>query len=251
MRHLFEKEGRALVEMLAAERALLAFDFDGTLAPIVDDPGSAFMRPKTAKLLSLLARAYPCAVISGRGRDDLLLRLFGIEIPYVVGNHGAEWGRGELDIAEEPRDIVRSFRVRLTEALAGLEGATIEDKGLSIAIHLRGPSLDDAELRVARCLESVGPARVFGGKRVVNVLPLGVPHKGAALARIVREQGAGAALYVGDDTTDEDAFGNPGVVSFCPVRVGASETSRAAYFLRDQGEVDWLLEQLLELRRGA
>lgn len=248
MRALLHPSTRAALDVFAHMRALFVFDFDGTLAPIVDRPSEAAMRMQTAMLLQKLARSAPCAIISGRGRDDLLPRISDIDLVHAVGNHGAEWGDDDAALVEELREIVGSFRNRLTEAVGHLEGVTIEDKGLSLALHLRGEAIETAPPAVLRALEPLGKARVFGGKRVVNVLPRGAPHKGTALLRMVDQLRPEAVLYVGDDTTDEDAFVNPGALHFLPVRVGPSPSSRATLFLRDQAEIDELLEVLVRIR---
>lgn len=252
MKHLLAKSSRTILDELASKRALLAFDFDGTLAPIVEEPDRAYMRASTARALARLALAYPCAIITGRRRGDLLPRVSGIELVHIVGNHGAEWlGEESLAVSHARRQI-RLFRERIENALQRIDGVTIEDKGLSLAVHLRNAACPEkAEALALRAIEPIGKARIFGGKRVLNILPLGAPHKGTALAKLVKEVEADAALYIGDDTTDEDAFLNPGVQSFCSVRVAPNGPSRASYYLDEQGEIDALLDILLELRRPS
>lgn len=248
MRYLLDPPNRAILRaLLAARRPLFAFDFDGTLAPIVDEPDRASMRPRTAELLAKLGRLHPLAIISGRGRSDLLPRISGIEIVHAIGNHGAEWGHREGSLVAKARELVRTYRARLSEELGDVQGVLIEDKGLSLAIHLRGAPLERVEAAIVRTVEPIDSARIFGGKRVLNIVPKDAPHKGIALARLVRDLGSEAALYIGDDVTDEDAFINPGVSLFCSVRVGESPDSRAGYCLRDQGEIDDLLRLLLAL----
>jgi len=83
----------------------------------------------------------------------------------------------------------------------------------------------------------------------VNVLPPDAPHKGLALERLRTEQGCDTALYVGDDETDEDVFTLDRPGQLLSVRVGASGRSQAAYFLKNQGEIDVLLDLLLRARR--
>ena len=77
----------------AASNVLVAFDYDGTLAPIVADPARARMRASTARLLRSVAERYPCAAISGRMRADLVHLVETIPFRHVAGNHGIEpWG---------------------------------------------------------------------------------------------------------------------------------------------------------------
>jgi trehalose 6-phosphate phosphatase len=235
--------GSEEVERIARADALLAFDFDGTLAPIVDDPDRAAPRPGTRRLLSQLAQLYPCAVISGRAERQVRELLAGVTVWYAVGN-------GCLD---EPESIEQRFRtVRrwlepLRERIGSLPGVAIEDKGVSLAIHYRG-ALDGAQARdairdAASLLDSV---RVVPGKEAMHLLPEGAPDKASVLQRLCAQLRCDVVLYVGDDGTDEAAFSaGPWVVG---VRVGSSETSAARYFLRDQEEVDDLLERLVALR---
>ena len=78
------------LEEFTHSNVLLAFDFDGTLAPIVQDPARARMRPQTRRLLGAVARRYPCVVISGRARHDVLKRVGSVPVWQVSGNHGLE-----------------------------------------------------------------------------------------------------------------------------------------------------------------
>src|SRR5688572_31586392 len=90
MRYLLSKACRSVLTRLAEERTLCAFDFDGTLAPIVEHPDRAVLRDTTRSLLSRLAAVYPCVILSGRARADLLGKLGGVTVEQVIGNHGAE-----------------------------------------------------------------------------------------------------------------------------------------------------------------
>lgn len=250
MRHVLSGACRPVLEVLASKRALFAFDFDGTLAPIVDDRDAATMRPETRRLLSALASSVPCAVLSGRARDDLVSRVEGVPLVLAVGNHGAEWGDAPVDAGA--RRQVTELRAAVEPIAARFAGVSIEDKGLSLTVHLRGRDAADAERAVLAALERPSGPRIVLGKRVVNVLPAGAKDKGSALAEMIRRTRCDAALFVGDDVTDEDAFRDPGVAPFVSVRVGASEASRAEWFLRDQGEIDELLAVLVAMggRRG-
>ena len=78
MTHVLTGAGRELLRQFAWSNVLLAFDYDGTLAPIASDPERAALRPTTRRLLSEVARRYPCVVISGRARADAQSRLLGV-----------------------------------------------------------------------------------------------------------------------------------------------------------------------------
>ena len=76
--------------MFAWSNVLLAFDYDGTLAPLVNAPAHATMRASTRRLLRRASKLFPCVVITGRAKADAIGRLRNIEVCRVVGNHGAE-----------------------------------------------------------------------------------------------------------------------------------------------------------------
>jgi trehalose 6-phosphate phosphatase len=246
MKAILAEEAQGVIDELARERALLVFDFDGTLAPIVERPADAVMRDSTRALLRVAALLFPCAVVSGRSRADLAPRLEGIPLLAFVGNHGAEAGFGPVD--RGPRPAVEAWSERLAAALGGAPGIEIEDKGLSIAIHYRrAPDQEEARRRVRAAAEALQGVRVFGGHAVVNVAPSDAPGKGAAVAQLLARIGPRKALYVGDDVTDEDAFASESVA--VAVRVGRTNGSAAPFFLPGQLEVDALLAALVAARK--
>lgn len=246
MKDILSDEGRPLLDQVARERMVLAFDFDGTLAPLVDDPAAARMRSSTRALLRLVSVLHPCCVISGRARADLVPRLDGIPLVAIVGNHGAEAGHGPVD--QSARDSVKAWAGAARAWLRGLRGVEVEDKGLSLAIHWRraeSPAL--AARAVEDFAERLADARVFRGNAVMNVVPPDLHDKGAALSRVLERVGRRRAVYVGDDTTDEDAFRSD--VVHLAVRVGDSAGSAASWFVPSQADVDELLRAVVRARR--
>jgi trehalose 6-phosphate phosphatase len=245
MKNILAAACRPVLDRFAWSHALLAFDFDGTLAPIVTDPAAASMRVGTRRLLTLVAERYPCVVISGRARNDVAARLDGIGLRRVIGNHGVEPWQGARTAAR----AVASWQDDLRGSLAGLRGVVIEDKSYSIAIHYRrSREKKAARQAILRAVNALVGARVIGGKLVVNVIPGGAPHKGMALERERHRLGCDTAIYVGDDETDEDVFSLPARERLLAIRVGAKRASRADYCIRDQREMDRLLEALLSHR---
>jgi trehalose 6-phosphate phosphatase len=242
-RHLFADH--ALLPRFAAAEVLLAFDYDGTLAPIVPRPEDAQMRTSTRRLLSEASRGYPCAVISGRAQADLRDMLGPVPIWELVGNHGLEPSSQAAKFEKQ----VRRWLPRLHQALDPIQGVVIEDKGLSVSVHYRQARRKVAAVRaIIEVTEALRSARVVGGKMVMNVLPENGPNKGSALERVRTKLGCDAAIYVGDDTTDEDVFALTGP-KLLTVRVGEKRGSKADYYLSDQEEVDELLRRLVALRR--
>jgi trehalose 6-phosphate phosphatase len=234
-----------VLERLAASNTLLAFDYDGVLAPLVREPGGARMRPSTRRLLERVVSSWPVAVISGRAFVDTRRLSEGV-VPLVVGNHGYELLRAR----RVPADVVAKvagWRASIERDLAGVGGWFIEDKRSTLAVHYglrrRWRGAEDAVRRAAARLDG---ARLVRGKRVLNVIPVAFPNKGDAVLALLDRLALDVALYLGDDVTDEDAFavGAPRIVG---VRVGPGR-SLAPWRIARQEDVDRLLETLLELR---
>jgi trehalose 6-phosphate phosphatase len=245
MRYVLSLRSRDTLRQVAASKVLLAFDFDGTLAPIVDDPGRARMRPTTRTLLRQLASLRTCLVLSGRSRTDLRHKLAGTGVSHLIGNHGAEPWNGGPRIRRE----VLQWERALARELSDLPGLEIDNKTFSLTVHYRQcrrkAQAHAAILKAARSLPEV---RLIGGKAAVSIVSRSAPHKGIALREELARLQFEGALYVGDDETDEDVFAlEDGGSSLFAIRIGRKNNSRAGYFLRDQGEIDELLRILLHL----
>ena len=242
MKYLLSKTRLPIAAALAKERTLCAFDYDGTLSPIVEHPDLAVMRIRTRDLLRDLAALYPCIIVSGRARADVLEKLSGVNVAQVIGNHGAE--RNETI---ESHHQIEQWRASLELELDTVSGVWVEDKGMSLAIHYRqSVQKKDARQLILAAARKLKIAHVFGGKQVVNVVVSGAPNKGDALAAERDRFGCNWVLYVGDDANDEDAFALSG--NIVSVRIGQKLRSRARYYLRTQLEIDELLELLVRLR---
>jgi len=245
VRYILSPANREVLAQMAWSNVLLAFDFDGTLAPIVAEAEKASLPSATRALLDGLALRYPCAIISGRARDDVLERVRGIQFWSVVGNHGLEPSFRDGRYVDD----VRAWRRKLERRLGHAEGVSVEDKAYSLAIHYRQSRRKREALAAVR--EAIRPltdARVIRGKAVVNLVPQGAPHKGVALEKLRARYGCDTALYVGDDQTDEDVFALDQPGRLLGIRVGRSTRSAASYYLKDQAEVAALLRVLLNLR---
>ncbi len=246
MKDILSARHRGVLEALAGSPCLLAFDYDGVLAPLVRDPAGAFMRPPTRELLARVARAYPCAVVSGRAWRDTH-RFVGDLVPTVVGNHGYEMGE-ETPAPPEVLQRVRGWEAELEARLAGVPGVFFEQKRSTLAVHYgltRSWRYSGQVVRAAA--ERLHGARLLEGKKVLNILPSHFPTKGDAVRALLEKQRLETALYAGDDVTDEDVFriGPPAVLG---IHVGRGR-SLAPWRLRSQPDTDALLERLLELRR--
>ena len=243
MKSLLVLQNRPILRHLARGRVLLAFDFDGTLAPIVADPARAHLRPHTRRLLTEVARQYPCVVISGRKRADVARRLAGIPLRRVFGSHGIE----PSPALPAARRAVRNWLARLRPRLAGVAGVVFENKGAGLAIHYRRSHNRPAALRaILAATTDLTDARVLQGILIVDLLPVGAPNKATALQSELRRLHCEAALYLGDDQTDEDVFALRRRLPLLAVRVGRRPRSLAPYYLPSQGDVDELLAELLD-----
>ncbi len=244
MRYLFGPGGARRLAALVATDPLFAFDFDGTLAPLTEQPSRAHMRPGTRRRLTRLARRHPVVIISGRALADVEPRFAGIPVAGATGNHGLEpWA--ELPELER---LVAGWRERLEAELGHLPGVMIQDKHWSLTIDYRhAPDLErTAKIIQDLCLR-LPRARLLGGRHAdYNIAPDGPVNKGTALTKYLQKFRRRTALYVGDDRTDEDVFrlSNEDLMS---VRVGDRRGSAAAFFLREQPEIDRLLTLLLDL----
>ncbi len=207
--------GRAGLAAVIAEpaRAVVAIDFDGTLAPIVERPGDA--RPAAGAVAALRAlgdRIGCCAVVSGRAATDVVA-LGGLDdVPHlhVLGHYGLQrWSDGHLD-SPDPEPGVDRARDGLRELLAAAPaGVHVEDKEHSLVVHTR-PAADPAGALAAltRGVERLAAAcglEVVPGRFVLELRPPGV-DKGHAVRALASEREAAAVVYIGDDLGDLPAY---------------------------------------------
>lgn len=244
---------RAITQIARTPRLLVACDYDGTLAPIVEVPEQA--RPLTESVGALRSLAglheTTTAVISGRALRDLAtLSRLPSEV-HLVGSHGSEFDVGfvhELD--SKAKELHRRIEGELDQLTAGLDGVHLEVKPASIAVHTRRAEPQVAE-RVQAAVRS-GPCTWVGvqvteGKQVIE-LAVVQTDKGRALDVLRHEAGATAAVFIGDDVTDEKAFARLSGPDL-GVKVGGGQTL-AAFRVEDSPSVATVLAFLLEERRA-
>ncbi|GAA2644392.1 trehalose-phosphatase [Streptomyces vastus] len=202
------------------ERAVLAFDFDGTLAPIVPDPEQARAHPDAVPALAALApKVASVAVVTGRPADVAVRHggfadVPGLEHLVVLGHYGAErWDAVTGTVtAPPPHPGVAAVRAELPGVLdrsGAWQGTWIEEKGRAVAVHTRRASDPQAAFEALREPLTDLAARhglvVEPGRLVLELRPPGM-DKGVALREYVREVGAGMVAYAGDDLGDLPAF---------------------------------------------
>jgi len=214
----------ALTAVAAQRPLLLASDYDGVLAPLVGDPSAAVPGPGVADVLARLAAVdgVTVALVSGRGVADLQ-QTSGLVGPYRwVGSHGAEFDGPLTGRLAERRDALAEL---LEPRVAAVPGARLEVKPASVAVHVRQVEDRTAAARLlAEVRELVDSSLTMKpGKEVLEVAVTDA-DKGTALRRLRDELGAAAALYLGDDVTDEDGF-RALLPQDVTVKVGEGETA--------------------------
>ena len=235
---------------------LVMLDYDGTLAPIAARPELARLTDARKRVLARLVRApgVTVAVVTGRSLSDIE-SLLGVPGLVISANHGFEMSRSGKVFFPCGGGFRRHFKGLardLQSALDGVQGALVECKGFSVAVHYRLVSrkrwgeVERAVRRVSLpCRKRFG-WKVTGGKRVWEVRPAGRWNKGDAVLWIWNRFAPGSfPIYIGDDETDEDAFAalrKKGLT----VLVGRRGRSAAACRMADVGKVWRMLKLMIE-----
>jgi trehalose 6-phosphate phosphatase len=246
----------AIEDIARTPKLLVALDFDGTLAPTVDDPELARATPaaRSAVLGLLAVPATRVALVSGRAIASLARATDLPDAVLLVGSHGSEF---RLDGQSSAPSLSAEERASLEELSAALDAIAarfgtvrIEGKPAGFALHTRLATPEEAGRAQAEASRIAEDPAIFsrGGKDVLefSVRPA---DKGSALQRLRDYTGADRILFVGDDVTDEDAFAalEPGDVG---VKVGAGDTA-AEFRIESPASVAALLDLLAKARMRA
>lgn len=247
----------AIRKLARTERLLVASDFDGTLAPIVNDPTAARALPGTNLILRALSHLShtSVAILSGRALRDLAAMTRLPQEIILVGSHGAEH---ELGAASNLGPERYQLRQKLTEQcrriIASAPGAEIEYKPAGVAVHVRNTTNGYGK-RVLSELHDLydddPDIHQLEGKEVIELSVIDT-NKGIALTKVRDDAQATATIFIGDDTTDETAFavlGNTDQDTDLGIKVGPGQ-SLAPYRVSDPSEVLGVLAILLEERRA-
>ncbi len=241
----------ALATVAATPRLLVTSDYDGTLAPLVSDPGAAIPHPEAVEVFTSLA-ACPqtsTALISGRSRADLAALAGTPPEVHLVGSHGAEFDTGFAQPLDAPARALRErLLAKLSSLTEGREGIGLEPKPASVAVHVRNATPEVGARTLAEVRE--GPAswdgvEVTEGKSVIELAVIRT-DKGSAIEKLRAQCEATAVVFFGDDVTDEKAFrrlqeGDVGV------KVGDG-ASAAQFRVESTDEVISALRLLIEKR---
>lgn len=217
----------ALDTLAATPRLLVVCDFDGTLAPIVNNPADARALPAASAALAALAglSETTVALVSGRALDVLRELATASGVPtavHLIGSHGAEFDGGFAHAIDEA-ELAR-ITYSLNRIAASHPGVAVETKPASVALHVRNASAadGDAALAAARTAAETWNAHATAGKAVLEFAVIET-DKGEAVDILRRQVAATAVLFLGDDVTDEKAFRRM-IDGDLGVKVGAGAT---------------------------
>lgn len=240
-------------QLSSAEGVFVGFDFDGTLAPIAEDPEAPTLSERIESPLQKLVQHQNVgvAVISGRELEDLVDRV-GVDDIIYAGNHGLEIYRdGVYTVradADEYETFLQSVADTLHRSVADVPGCRIEHKGVTLSVHVRQtPSnrVDDVRRTVESEVNDNSELELTRGKQVFELRPSVSVDKGDTLTMLSAEMSQDwLTLYLGDDTTDEDAFEaiQPDGIG---IHIGSNPETAAQYRIPTQQEVpaflDWLV----------
>lgn len=203
--------------MEGKEKAVFFFDYDGTLTPIVQQPDLAKISPEMKEIIRQLSLKYKLAIVSGRERRNLqtLVDIPGI---FYAGDHGLDIIGPDISMihpkAKRFLPLIQNISKSLDTSLSHIPGVIVEKKKMSVAIHYRQVSKEDLpglKLPLKKILkENREDIRLLKGKKVVEFSPNIEWNKGKAVLWILNTLGLDWSehkiFYLGDDTTDEDAF---------------------------------------------
>lgn len=208
---------RKAKNIFLGERKLLFFlDYDGTLTPIVERPELAILSKEMREVLRELSARYRVAIVSGRAREDVE-KLVGIEGVFYAGSHGFDIrGPGFSMLQPEAErfvPLILQLKEKFEEELSEIPGVLIEPKKFSLAVHYRlveEENLPQIQELVEEVVSSNRELRLMKGKKVFEILPNINWDKGRAVRWLLQAFGlsweSSSVIYIGDDTTDEDAF---------------------------------------------
>lgn len=244
---------------LANRKPAVFLDYDGTLTPIAERPERAVLSTSMRETLKSLASLCTVGILSGRGLEDVK-KLVNLENILYSGSHGFEIApyrqmHFSLDEGENFLPVLDQTEKKIKKALKDIQGAFVERKKYSIAVHFRQVDpvdMNRVEKQVNEIVAKQNQLHASRGKKVFDIKPAIDWHKGKALLWILekleRNRPEVLPIYIGDDTADEDAFrevsrmGGIGII----VRDSLSRPTHARLALDNTEEVRLFLEFLID-----
>ena len=247
---------------LRDKRAIVFLDYDGTLTPIMSRPELARISPEMKALVGALSERCNVSIVSGRSRKKLK-ELLGLENVIYAGSHGIDIAGPpntglRLDTGRDYQDSLAAVYRDLSDSLEGIPRVLVELTGYTVPVHYRlvDPAhIPEVDRIVGRVLEDHPKIRRNRGNMVFEIRPRSPWDKGSALLWIREQLGFSpdnsVAFYLGDDTTDEDAFS---VLEEPDVGILVASRPRktaARYSVKDPSEVGQFLNGLIGILDGS
>ncbi|MCA9364426.1 MAG: trehalose-phosphatase [Candidatus Moranbacteria bacterium] len=239
------------------EKIVFFLDYDGTLTPIVDRPEMAKLSEKMYRTLLEIKENYTIAIVSGRMRSDVE-SLVNIQDIVYAGSHGFDIHGPQLSLiephAEKTIPEVEKVIAQMVEKVGDIEGVIIERKKFSVGVHYRLVKDQEDVKKIKRvvdeAVEGSENLRLLSGKMVFEILPAFAWNKGFAVRWVMNALNISwddtTVVYVGDDTTDEDALR---VVRTRGVGIRVTDqdgASSADFSLKSPYEAEQFLKKMLE-----
>jgi alpha,alpha-trehalase len=240
-------------EIRASGRMAVFLDYDGTLTPIVERPEDAVLSDGTRSALVDLAEVCPVAIVSGRDLDEVR-EMVSIDSIHYAGSHGFDIAGPEVTAQRGTEYLpdLDQAQHELEVALATVPRTWVERKRFSVAVHYRQadpadePAVQHAVTRVHT--KHQDRLAMSSGKKIFELRPAIDWHKGRALSWLADQLGLDepdrTRMYIGDDTTDEDAFREIADDGIGIVVTDTARRTAASYRLRGPSEVRTFLQEV-------
>lgn len=242
-----------------SKKLAVFLDYDGTLTPIASRPQEAVLKEDMRQIVKELAEVCTTGIISGRDRENVK-KMVGLDQLVYAGSHGFDIsGPGfkmQHEKGKECKPVFDQAEKVLKEKLKEFEGVEVEKKLFAIAIHYRHL----AQEKVERFIEVVKGISVnypelkqAPGKMIIELKPDVDWHKGKALFWLIENLKLENIfpIYIGDDMTDEDAFGAIKGKGLGILVGHHGEPTYADYVLEDQDEVKAFLKELIVFEKKS
>lgn len=203
--------------IFSGKKPVFFLDYDGTLTPIVSRPELAVISGEMRAIVAKLSQIYTTAIVSGRMREDVM-KLTGIQELIYAGSHGFDIQGPEVSMvhpeAKKLIPVISEVIEKLKAEISDIPGLLIEEKKFSVAVHYRlvdeSKYLPQIRKVVQNTVKGNKSLRFMSGKKVFEILPAIDWDKGKAIRWIMQalkiDWANSSVIYIGDDTTDEDAF---------------------------------------------